>query len=257
MSWLVNGSKLVDLEEGQAPYFYGERGDRAAADLGEKTLILKNVTPGDSGEYRATLLLQGQLFHKDFRLQVYDHVCPVRVSADVAGDSVTLQCSCSGPGPPPSWYEWRSSGGPVFNTTQNITVPTREDPQPITCVARNEVTNTSDTFSVPAKSEDVGGRSLQALWVLLLLFLLFVVLGWYYREKIRGFLPCLPKTTEDPIGNVEETAGLNPEPTESPKGNGHELVKQNPGHYKENGEEAAELNPERNEGDPGSGANEE
>ncbi|XP_069802295.1 uncharacterized protein [Dendropsophus ebraccatus] len=70
ITWLIGRDKIVDLEQGRLPDFYRMK-ERVVADLEKGTLILKVVTPADSGQYRANRLVEGKIFTNDFRLLVF------------------------------------------------------------------------------------------------------------------------------------------------------------------------------------------
>ncbi|XP_069616533.1 basement membrane-specific heparan sulfate proteoglycan core protein-like [Ranitomeya imitator] len=155
ITWLKNEIKIVELEEGKEPDFYGFYNikDRVDLNLTEKTFILQDVTPEDSGMYKAVLLVNDKFQNLFFSLRVLDPVCKVSVQTMTVGHNVTLSCSCSSDGARPSQYKWRNVSHRVSDQ-QNLTVSMGKEPQTLWCVASNEVSSSEATVTVPRRGPD-------------------------------------------------------------------------------------------------------
>ncbi|XP_077155461.1 uncharacterized protein LOC143817877 isoform X3 [Ranitomeya variabilis] len=160
ITWLKNEIKIVDLEEGKEPDFYGFYNikDRVDLNLMEKIFILQDLTPEDSGLYKAVLLVDGQFRNLFFSLRVLDPVCKVSVQNTTVGHNVTLSCSCSSDGAQPLQYKWRNVTHQVsgqqnltISDQQNLTVSMGKEPQTLWCVASNEVSSSKATITVPPR----------------------------------------------------------------------------------------------------------
>ncbi|XP_077155460.1 uncharacterized protein LOC143817877 isoform X2 [Ranitomeya variabilis] len=153
ITWLKNEIKIVDLEEGKEPDFYGFYNikDRVDLNLMEKIFILQDLTPEDSGLYKAVLLVDGQFRNLFFSLRVLDPVCKVSVQTMTVRHNVTL--SCSSDGARPSKYEWRNITHRVSDQ-QNLTVSMGKEPQTLWCVVSNEVSRSNATITVPGRGPD-------------------------------------------------------------------------------------------------------
>ncbi|XP_066455310.1 uncharacterized protein [Eleutherodactylus coqui] len=156
INWFNYSSKIVEVEEGRDPFYYTCQG-RCIVDLPQRTLIVKNVSPADSGTYRAAVLVGGTLEDTIFRLLVDDPVCSVTIGNTTVENNVTLQCvySCSGAAPAKcKWYKLDSGNYRNVSDRCNITVHKEEKTQLYKCVACNEAFNSSATFTVPSKEPD-------------------------------------------------------------------------------------------------------
>ncbi|XP_066457618.1 uncharacterized protein [Eleutherodactylus coqui] len=153
--WFKDNSEIVEVKEGRKPFYYILQ-DRVIIDLPQRTLILKNVTPADSGSYRAAVLVGGTLENTNFRLLV-DDLCNVIIYDVTVENKVKLQCICSSPGAAPSecnWYKWDSGNYYLVSDECRITVRKEEKTQLYKCVACNKVSNKYATFTVPIKVPD-------------------------------------------------------------------------------------------------------
>ncbi|XP_073524844.1 uncharacterized protein [Phyllobates terribilis] len=155
INWLKNEIKIVDLEEGKEPDFYRFYNikERVIVNLAEKTFTLLDVIPGDSGRYKAMLLVDGTYQNLFFSLRVLDPVCNVSVQNTTVGNNVTLRCFCSSDGAEPVQYEWRNVSHRL-SVQQNLTVSMGEKPQTLWCIASNQVSSSNATITVPPRTPD-------------------------------------------------------------------------------------------------------
>ncbi|CAJ0947001.1 unnamed protein product [Ranitomeya imitator] len=175
ITWLKNEIKIVDLEEGKKPDFYGFYNikDRVDLNLTEKTFILRDVSPEDSGLYKAVLLVNGRITDL-FSVcwcscsnllsvtVIPQSVCKVSVQTMTVWHNVTLSCSCSSDGARPSQYKWRNVSHRVSDQ-QNLTVSMGKEPQTLWCVASNEVSSSEATVTVPRRGPEEEQSTLRIL----------------------------------------------------------------------------------------------
>ncbi|XP_073524847.1 uncharacterized protein [Phyllobates terribilis] len=185
INWLKNEIKIVDLEEGKEPDFYRFYNikERVIVNLAEKTFTLLDVIPGDSGRYKAMLLVDGIFTNIFFSLRVLDPVCNVSVLNTTVGNNVTLRCSCSSDGAEPAQYEWRNVSHRL-SVQQNLTVSMGEKPQTLWCIASNEVSSSNATIIVPPRTPDYHWRLRIFIAVLVTLILIIIVLFVLYKKKL-------------------------------------------------------------------------
>ncbi|XP_069802288.1 uncharacterized protein [Dendropsophus ebraccatus] len=181
ITWLIGRDKIVDLEQGRLPDFYRMK-ERVVADLEKGTLILKVVTPADSGQYRANRLVEGKIFTNDFRLLVFDHVCPVVIRNSTTGNNVTLQCKCSDRGAQPSKYEWYNHTSRLSGE-ESLMVQKGESAQLYRCVASNDLSKSEANVTVPAQTTASGKRSYGLYGLIILpIIIVFIGLGVLHRK---------------------------------------------------------------------------
>ncbi|XP_069616527.1 uncharacterized protein [Ranitomeya imitator] len=209
ITWLKDETKIVDLEEGKEPDFYGFYNikDRVDANLTEKTFILRDVTPEDSGLYKAVLLVNGRITDLFFSLRVLDPVCKVSVQNTNVGNNVTLNCSCSSDGARPSQYKWQNVTHRVSDQ-QNLTVSMGKEPQTLWCVASNEVSSSEATVTVPRRGPDLDKRPhYPIIAAVLLILIVLVIIGLVLKF---GFLDgrllrsCRPERQQVPTTDPED-----------------------------------------------------
>ncbi|XP_077153916.1 uncharacterized protein LOC143816869 [Ranitomeya variabilis] len=192
ITWLKEEIKIVDLEEGKEPDFYGFYNikDRVDANLTEKTFILRDVTPEDSGMYKAVLLVDGRITNLFFSLRVLDPVCKVSVQNTTVGHNVTLSCSCSSDGAQPSQYKWRNVTHHVSDQ-QDLTISMGKEPQTLLCNASNKVSSSNATVTVPPREPDLVQRSHNYIIpaILVPLIVLVIIIGLVLKYKCEYTAP--------------------------------------------------------------------
>ncbi|XP_069616532.1 uncharacterized protein [Ranitomeya imitator] len=205
ITWLKDETKIVDLEEGKEPDFYGFYNikDRVDANLTEKTFILRDVTPEDSGLYKAVLLVNGRITDLFFSLRVLDPVCKVSVQNTNVGNNVTLNCSCSSDGARPSQYKWQNVTHRVSDQ-QNLTVSMGKEPQTLWCVASNEVSSSEATVTVPRRGPDLDKRPHYPIIAAVLLILIVLVIIGLVLKYGRLLRSCRPERQQVPTTDPED-----------------------------------------------------
>ncbi|CAI9533133.1 unnamed protein product, partial [Staurois parvus] len=97
INWKVNNNKLVEMElESPKPHFY-RLADRAALQ-NTGSLTIRNLTKGDSGDYKSEAIVNNYIQETEIRLSVLDRVCPSPSSLTTAPASM-LSCFACPPQP--------------------------------------------------------------------------------------------------------------------------------------------------------------
>ncbi|KAG9466670.1 hypothetical protein GDO78_016303 [Eleutherodactylus coqui] len=198
INWFNGSSKIVEVEEGKDPFYYTCQG-RCIVNLPERTIIVKNVIPADSGTYRAAVLVGGTLQDTNFGLRVDDPVCNVTIRNKTVQNNVTLQCVCSSSGAAPAkyeWYKWDSRNDHLVSDKWSITVHKEEKPQLYKCVAFNGACYSSATFTVPPKEPEPTSRV--HIYVLIaILILALIIIGVILLLKKTNILGAQRPKSED------------------------------------------------------------
>ncbi|XP_073524846.1 lymphocyte function-associated antigen 3-like isoform X4 [Phyllobates terribilis] len=221
INWLKNEIKIVDLEEGKEPDFYRFYNikERVIVNLAEKTFTLLDVIPGDSGRYKAMLLVDGTYQNLFFSLRVLDPVCNVSVQNTTVGNNVTLRCFCSSDGAEPVQYEWRNVSHRL-SVQQNLTVSMGEKPQTLWCIASNQVSSSNATITVPPRTPESTGayRShiIIAVTAITITIIVLITALCYYKKS-----PCgAPSVSAGRHRKKELQIGEDHPPTRSVDGKG-------------------------------------
>ncbi|XP_044140245.1 uncharacterized protein LOC122930735 [Bufo gargarizans] len=205
IAWYQRTDKIVDLEVGSEPFFYSLK-NRTVPDLSKGTLLLMDVSPADSGSYRAQLLIGGSYKNVYFSLQVFDRVCQVVIRNSTQENNVTLWCTCSAPSAaPPTRYQWSNESSRSVSDLQKITVQRADKEQLLRCNASNEVSWTDATITVPAKANN--GRSHIAAIICAIVGVIIIIIA-----IILLYFRCRKRATFS-VQNQEDTVKLLQEPT--------------------------------------------
>ncbi|XP_077335474.1 lymphocyte function-associated antigen 3 [Lithobates pipiens] len=145
INWKINGDRLVDMEVNSQvePLFYRLQ-DRATIDRTNGVLTIKNLTTGDSGDYKAEALVNNIYQYTDIKLTVQAFVDDPTITDQSTEEKIVLYCNCSTPG---VTYEW-------FNRTESVgkgqwySEPRPEHDVTRTCVVSNEVSKKSSSITI-------------------------------------------------------------------------------------------------------------
>ncbi|XP_040278717.1 uncharacterized protein LOC120994316 [Bufo bufo] len=213
IAWFRGTDKIIDLEVGSEPFFYSLK-ERTVPDLSKGTLLLRDVSPADSGPYSARLLIGGSYINVNFRLQVFDRVCQVVIQNSTQENNVTLSCTCSAPSAaPPTRYQWYNWSGHSVSDLQNITMQKEDKEQLLRCNASNEVSWTNATITVPAKDNDRRSHSAIIYAIVgTILFILIILLSTIFLCRKRATFSV--QNQEDTVKLLQEPTGKSLTPSE-------------------------------------------
>ncbi|XP_073473680.1 uncharacterized protein [Aquarana catesbeiana] len=199
INWKINGNKLVDMElnSQDEPTFY-RLGDRATIDRTNGRLTIRDLTTGDSGDYRAEALVNNVYQYTDITLTV--RACPdePKITNQTTEENIVLTCKSFTLG---VTYEWFNQTGSVGKEQSYSEPRPKNYDVNLTCVVDNEVCKKSSSILIryiPEKHPVPVGTIIVIFVVLLLVLLILfaIALLHHHREKphVKGIYSALTRS---------------------------------------------------------------
>ncbi|XP_040190073.1 uncharacterized protein LOC120921625 isoform X3 [Rana temporaria] len=191
INWKINGNKLVDMELNtpDEPTFYHLK-NRTTIDRTNGRLTIRNLTIGDSGDYKAEVLVNSVYQYTEIKLTV--RACPdvPTITDQSTKDRIILFCESSTPG---VTYEWRINKISV-GTNQLYNESRPKEDVTLTCFVDNEVCkkNVSKTILYTAEpSGPSGGGIAGIVFVVIIVIVICLLLLLYFSRDEPRVVDCV------------------------------------------------------------------